>query len=343
MFAVFADAKTPILLSSKLNQTGALQQRRWTSRAGSERSRHLFVLRKTGLACLVAVAMPCAVPCLGAQELPDSPGAVLMSTVRVNASGDKRLEPVEAEASGGMGQQVTGSIKPPLCNSKRAAAAGEQLSSGGLLEPCRKENPNQPIVSSRAVRPLDAEGKAKLAVRDTVDPFNLLTITGYSAAAVGSNAHSAFGPGLAGWGRLTGYSLVEDAQGEFFGTFLISSLTHEDPRYHRLPNAPVRRRILHALEHTWVSQHDDGRAMPNYATLLTYPISAELSNLYVPGVQTNAVSTIKRVSIGLATDPSGTIVAEFLPDVARHIHIHAIFVQEILNQVITGGTAPNVQ
>ena len=63
----------------------------------------------------------------------------------------------------------------------------------------------------------------------------------------------------------------------------------------------------------------------------------------MPGVQTDSVSTVKRISIGLATDPSGTIVAEFLPDFARRIHIHVIFIQEILNQVITGGTAPNVQ
>jgi hypothetical protein len=209
--------------------------------------------------------------------------------------------------------------------------------------PCRKENPIQPIVTSRLVKPLSVKEKGELAIRDTIDPFNLLTITGYSAIAVAINPHSAYGPGFAGWGRLSGYSFVEDAQGEFFGTFLISSITHEDPRYHRLPNAPIKRRVLHALEHTWVSQHDDGTPMPNYATLLTYPFSAELSNLYVPGVPTNLPSTAKRVAIGLATDPSGTIVAEFLPDLAKRLHVHVIFIQEILNKVATGGTAPSVQ
>lgn len=231
----------------------------------------------------------------------------------------------------------------PPCASVHDSKASHTSPPSVTAIPCRAETPNQEILSSKPVKPLDAQHKGLLAIHDVIDPFNLLTIAGYSAVAVGSNAHSAFGPGLKGWGRLTGYSLVEDSQGEFFGTYLISSLAHEDPRYHRLPNAPVKRRIFHALAHTWVSRHDDGTLMPNYATLLTYPISAELSNLYVPGVQTNGVSTVKRISIGLATDPSGTIVAEFLPDFARRIHIHAIFIQEILNQVITGGTAPNVQ
>ncbi len=105
----------------------------------------------------------------------------------------------------------------------------------------------------------------------------------------------------------------------------------------------MKRRLLHAVGHTFVSAHDDGSPMPNYSTLLTYPISAELANLYVPGTETNAPSTARRVAIGLATDPTGTLVAEFLPDVARHIHVHVIFLQEILNRVVTGGTSPNVQ
>ncbi len=208
---------------------------------------------------------------------------------------------------------------------------------------CTHENPVQPFVNNRHAKPLSPRDKGYLAFRDVVDPFNLLTIGGYSAFAVAANAHSAFGPGLEGWGKLSGYSLLEDAQGEFVGTFLLCSLAHQDPRYHRLRQGPVGRRILHAIGHSYVTAHDDGSRMPNYANLLNYPISAELANLYVPGIATNAPSTARRIGIGLATDPTGTLVAEFLPDVARHLHIHVIFIQEILNQVVTGGTAPNVQ
>ena len=83
--------------------------------------------------------------------------------------------------------------------------------------------------------------------------------------------------------------------------------------------------------------------MPNFSTLLTYPITAELSNLYVPGVQKDAASTARRIGIGLATDPAGSIVAEFLPDVARRVHIHVVFVQEILNEMIAGAPATTSQ
>jgi hypothetical protein len=140
---------------------------------------------------------------------------------------------------------------------------------------------------------------------------------------------------------LTGYSLAEDAQGEFLATYAIPSLVHEDPRYHRMPQARFGRRVLHAVAHTYVSSHDDGSTMPNYAILLSYPITAELSDLYVPGIQRDAPSTARRAVVGIATDPVGSLVAEFLPDVARRVHIHIVFVQEIMNRMVVG--PPNVQ
>jgi len=199
--------------------------------------------------------------------------------------------------------------------------------------PCRRENPLQEIISARNSPPLTPELKGFLAIRNVADPFNLLTIVAYSGIYVAADSHSAYGPGFRGWGRLTGYSTLEDMQSEFFGTFAIPSIVHEDPRYHRMPQASIKRRIGHALIHTVWTQHDDGTPMINYATLLTYPISAELSNLYVPGLSTNGPSTAKRILAGYATDPISPLIAEFLPDIAKHIHIRVAFAQEILQQV----------
>ena len=293
--------------------------------------------------------------------LPDSPGTLLsqvaasqavpQSTEKPSGSkDDNATRPASSLPPCVQSGETTDSTRandpPTPAGAKPVSPAnspsGRFSVSASPSQPC-PEKQVQPILSARRSHPLSSKQKGELAVRDTIDPFNLMTIALYSGFAVVFNAHSAYGPGFKGWGKLSGYSLVEDAQGEFFGTFLVSSLAHEDPRYHRMPNAPVKKRILHAISHTWVSQHDDGRPMPNYSTLLTYPFSAELSNLYVPGVPTNLHDTGERVAIGLATDPTGTLVAEFLPDVAKRIHIHVIFIQEILNQVITGGTAPNVQ
>lgn len=248
--------------------------------------------------------------------------------------------------SGAAGQQVSGATgdgedatKTKLRPCKESEIAKEKMPLQGP-PPCI-ENPIEPFVTSTNVQPLTSHEKGQLALRDFMDPFNFVTIAGYSAVAVAWNSHSPYGSGFTGFAQLTGYGLAEDAQGEFFETYAIPSLVHQDPRYHRMPSASMKRRFRHAIAHTFVARHDDGRRMPNYAALLTYPISAELSNLYVPGIQTNGPSTARRVAIGIASDPAGTLVAEFLPDVAKHIHIHVQFVQELVDAAAIG--APSVQ
>ena len=183
------------------------------------------------------------------------------------------------------------------------------------------------------VKALTPAEKGRLAVRNVVDPFNALTILGISAIAVGSDSHSAYGPGMTGFGKDVGVSYAQDMTGEFFGTFLIPSIVHQDPHYHRMPNRSVSRRIFHAITQVEWTQGDNGKGMLNYANLVGFAIDDEIGNLYVPGRETDASATASRYAIGLATAPIDNFVTEFLPDVARHIHIRVVLIQRIINQV----------
>ncbi len=208
-------------------------------------------------------------------------------------------------------------------------------STGRAPGPCLGiPNPYDRFLDTDVPVPLTPEQKGYLGLSHNLkDTSNLIAVTGTAALTIGANAHTAYGPGWKGFGKNAGYSFLQDATGEFFGTFLIPSLTHQDPHYRRMPHASIPRRILHAVSATVIAQNDDGASMPNYANLLTDPICAELSNLYVPGINGNGPSTVSRIMIGYATDPADNLITEFLPDVARHIHVRVIFVQRILNQV----------
>jgi hypothetical protein len=222
-----------------------------------------------------------------------------------------------------------GSMALPLCPSVPLPEAPN----AAPLRCLRTTEAYQRFLDSTAPVPLTPWEKGTLAFRDVVDPGNLATIVNTSAFTIGMNAHSAYGPGWRGFGRNVGTSLLQDATGEFFSTFLIASLTSEDPHYYRMPRAGIPRRILHAISHTILAQSDHGATMPNFDTLLTYPISAEISNLYVPGVHGNEPSTVARIMTGYATDPIDNLISEFLPDVARRVHVCVIFVQRIMDQV----------
>lgn len=193
--------------------------------------------------------------------------------------------------------------------------------------------PYQRFLTTDVAIPMTRQQKGYLALHELTDPANLGTIVGISAITAAVDPHSAYGPGLKGFGKIAGVSLLQDATGEFFGVFAIPSLTHQDPRYYRMPHAPLRKRILYSISRTIISRNDDGHSMPNYGTLLTYPINAEISNLYVPGIHGDGPSTVQRIATGLATDPANNLLTEFLPDVASRIHVRIIFVQRILNNV----------
>jgi len=190
--------------------------------------------------------------------------------------------------------------------------------------------------------PMTPDQKMKLAVHDVIDPFNLLTIGGLSAIDTAENAHSVYGPGMKGFAKTSGVSLTQDMTGEFFGTFLICTLAHEDPHYHRMPQASIPVRIGHALAQVLVTQSDSGKPMFNYEDTVGYVVDDKISSLYVPVLHSDARSTAARVSIGLATAPIGNLVSEFLPDIARRINFRAIIVQRIINQVASdnGGGGP---
>jgi hypothetical protein len=200
--------------------------------------------------------------------------------------------------------------------------------------------PHAPIIDWYArflngpdAKPLSPGQKLYLAAHNLLDPFNLLTIGGEAAIAVAADSHSAYGPGVPGWGRYVGVSFTEDMTGEFFGTFLIPSIVHQDPHYHREPHATVRHRILHAALQVLWTQSDTGKGMINYADLVGFAIDDEIGNLYVPGQATRGSATASRYAIGLATAPIDNYITEFLPDVARHVHVQVVVIQRIINQV----------
>jgi hypothetical protein len=189
------------------------------------------------------------------------------------------------------------------------------------------------FLSGPQVKPMTPAEKGWLAVRNLIDPFNAVTILASSGIAVASNSHSAYGPGMRGFGRYVGVSYAQDATGEFFGTFLIPSIAHQDPHYHRMPDASIKRRIAHCLYQVGWTQGDNGKGMVNYADLVGYGIDDEIGNLYIPGRQTNGAATAERYATALATAPVDNFITEFLPDIAERLHVRVVLIQQIINHV----------
>lgn len=232
-----------------------------------------------------------------------------------------------------------------------AVAAAFAATSNSALKPAARVSVPCPVyvplvnwyarfLDGPKVKPLTPKEKGWLAVRNVIDPFNAITILGTSAISIASDPDSAYGPGMPGFAKLVGVSYTEDMTGEFFGTFLIPSIARQDPHYHREPGAPIPRRILHAITQVFWTQGDNGRGMLNYADLVGFGADIAVTNLFVPGRETNLAADMQRYGTGLALAPTDNFITEFLPDVARRVHFRVVFVQRIVDQVARQGDTP---
>ncbi len=216
---------------------------------------------------------------------------------------------------------------PPSCLQNISTDVPPHLSCAEDVDPFQR------FIDSAYIHPLTPKQKGLLAFRNTVDPFNFATIAFVSAVSTASDPQSAYGPGLPGFGRNFGVAYAETATGEFFGTFLIPAIAHQDPHYYRMPNASITRRIFHAISQVGIGVSDYGTPMPNYSILLTTAIGDALGDLYVPGRKQGFGPFLARYSTAIGTDPINNFITEFLPDVARRVNVRIVLIQRVINQV----------
>lgn len=320
--------------------------------AGGNRRRSRLVPRAHGtpsrrLRCCCPLLLLAALrPAARAQfALPDAPAPqpnVIAGVSLAAAPAPQRTFPPESPRST---RRPLPGLEPSYLPLPRACLAHSCSQAAAPRVCCETGNDDDfaTYLSHNAIHVYTPGELAVLAWRDVADPFNLLTIGGASMIAVASAPHSPYGPGFHGWARLSGVTLTEDMTGEFVGTFLIPSIDHQDPHYHRTPNASLMRRTLHCLYQPFWTVSDTGKSMPNYSTIVGTLVDEAVDVSYVPYQQTGWGPSAERVATSWATAPIGNFVTEFVPDVARHINVNIVFIQRIVNRVAReegGGPGP---
>lgn len=189
---------------------------------------------------------------------------------------------------------------------------------------------NQRVLSPGPKPPLGASGKFHLAVRNFLDPVN---VGGIALDSEISNATSSrtseFGTGWPGFGRRFGMAESDAALSEFFSTFLISTLAHQDPHYHRLPDAPRSKRIVHAFSRVLIASSDSGRPMFNIAEFGGTTASSLVESGYHFERDESAGAISSRIFVSIGSDAAWNLMNEFLPDIAKHINPKFFFLRRL--------------
>lgn len=179
---------------------------------------------------------------------------------------------------------------------------------------------------------LGVSGKFRLAVANVSDPFNILTIAFGAEMDNAGGGPSPLPRGAVGFGQRFGVAMVGGAAGEFFSTFLVSSIFHQDPHYRSDPAARPRNRVVHALSYVVITRSDSGRPMFNFAEFLGTAGSSIVEGSLHPEWERTPGATAGRIFISIGSDAAFNLMTEFLPDVSRRLNPRLMLLRRLADK-----------
>ena len=98
---------------------------------------------------------------------------------------------------------------------------------------------------------------------------------------------------------------------------IFPSLLHQDPRYFRKVNGPVKSRLLYASTRILVTRTDSGKWWFNASEFIGNGTVASIGNWYYPDAR-GFGPTMQRMFTQIGTDTISNVLKEFWPDIKRN-------------------------
>jgi len=172
--------------------------------------------------------------------------------------------------------------------------------------------------------PLSRKQKFELFADESIAPSRFVSSALGAGIGQARNSLSGYGQEWGGYGKRFGSSIATAASNNFFGTFVIASLLHQDPRYFVSLHGSAGRRIGYALSRMVVARTDDGRNGANWAGILGPLLAESLANSYLPVSEQTAGQTFQRYGLRIGLNTASNALREYWPSINRSLRISKI-------------------
>lgn len=175
-----------------------------------------------------------------------------------------------------------------------------------------------------SVGALSTKQKFELFADESVAPSRF--VGSAIGAGIGQSRDSlaAYGEGIGGYGKRFGSSMASAASTNFFGTFVIASVSHRDPRYFVTLHQGAMYRIGYALSRIVISRTDDGRNAANWPGMLGPLLAESLANSYLPVKEQTAGRTFQRYGVRIGLNTASNALREYWPTIFRRLGVTKI-------------------
>jgi len=183
--------------------------------------------------------------------------------------------------------------------------------------------PNFGTTNRHDAPPLSPGAKFHLFAKSAFDPVELSVVGLQAGVSQAENEFPEYGQGAAGFGKRYGATLADEVSSGFFANYFYPVLLKEDPRYFRLGEGSVKRRIGYSLLQEVWSRRDNGSRGFAWENVLGALSSGGLSNAYYPAGERGFGLTMSRSAISVGYGTLGALVDEFYPDISHGLfHRH---------------------
>src|SRR5258706_4577425 len=169
--------------------------------------------------------------------------------------------------------------------------------------------------------PLSVKQKFELFADESVAPSRFLSSAAGAGISQARNSLDGYGQGMGGYGKRFGSSMATAASTNFFGTFVISSALHRDPRYFPTLHGGFGHRVGYALSRIVMSRTDEGKNAANWAGIIAPLLAESLANSYLPVKEQTAGRTVQRYGIRIGLNTAGNALREYWPTIFRNLRI----------------------
>jgi hypothetical protein len=172
--------------------------------------------------------------------------------------------------------------------------------------------------------PLSVKQKFELFAGESVAPSRFLSSAAGAGISQARDSLDGYGQGMSGYGKRFGSSMATVESSNFFGTFLISSMLHRDPRYFLTLHGGPAHRIGYAVSRIVVSRTDEGKNAANWAGIIAPLLAEGLANSYLPVKEQTAGRTFQRYGIRIGLNTAGNALREYWPAISRNLRIRQV-------------------
>ena len=170
-------------------------------------------------------------------------------------------------------------------------------------------------------QPFGTWEKFKLAANNSV------ALSTVGAALLGAahgqaiNSPSGYGQGAEGYGKRVGANMARAASNNLFGTFLLASALHEDPRFYVKKSLSFKQSVKYAASRLVMTRSDSGEEVIYFAALLG-PVAGEaLANTYYPKGNQGVGHTFVRYASDQGCKFAGNLLRQYWPTINRKLKL----------------------